>query len=172
MFPIATALGTGSSGVITFSSIPQTFTHLQLRMFARMDGAVVSFPSALRFNGDATSIYSIANIDGDGSTATSGGQTSVSLLYPGISAGGSAAANIYGASILDILDYTNTNKNKSTRCITGVDRNGAGNASVTIGLWSSTAAITSLSFLAPFGNWTALTRVDLYGISTANATGA
>jgi len=54
---IASASGTGSSGTITFSSIPSTYTHLQIRGIGRN-----SYPSTqvnVRFNSDTGSNYAI-----------------------------------------------------------------------------------------------------------------
>ena len=54
---IASATGTGSSGTITFSSIPQTYKHLQIRGIGRLDVVTGGVSTRIRLNGDTTSNY-------------------------------------------------------------------------------------------------------------------
>jgi hypothetical protein len=95
-----------------------------------------------QFNGDTGSNYRWHYLNGDGSSVSSGysgSDTRVALPR------GSAATNIFGAGVVDILDYANTTKNKVTRSIGGRDTNGAGQVDYNSGLWLNTAAITSIS---------------------------
>jgi len=177
---IARAVGSGGSGspsaIFSFSSIPQTFTHLQVRGFVRSTYAATEDTLyAYNFNNNGASTGSAYHTlfgNGTGVSAT-GGTGSFSSIV-GFIPGNTATANVYGQFILDILDYTNTNKNKTLRIITGYDNNGSG----TVGLFSNlpltlpgTSAITTMSFLCN-GNITADSRFDLYGISTSEVTGA
>jgi hypothetical protein len=68
---IATATGTGSSATITFSSIPSTYQHLQIRGIARATSGGETEPIDLRlyFNGLTTGIYSSHALYGNGSSA-------------------------------------------------------------------------------------------------------
>ena len=87
-------------------------------------------------------------------------------------AGNGASANVFGTQIIDILDYANTNKNKTIRSISGIDNNGSGDVSLTSNLWMNTAAITSFE-IGGFGvNLAAGSRIDLYGITSSSVTGA
>lgn len=172
MFPIASAVGTGSSGNITISNIPQTFQHLQIRIFARMDGGGAYFANASRFNGDTGTNYGIRFYGVETTTVSVSGSNGNTLFYSGVAAAGSSDARIYGATILDIYDYSSTTKTKAVRTFHGVNTNGNGAVGMNTGTWNSTAAITSFSLLASFGNWTNLTRVDVYGIGTSFQTGA
>jgi len=71
---IATATGTGSSGVITFSSIPSTYQHLQLRWIARTTDATSGFESILiRYNGVTSTSYGYHYIEANGSTVSAAG---------------------------------------------------------------------------------------------------
>jgi hypothetical protein len=65
---------------------------------------------------------------------------------------------------MDILDYANTNKYKTTRTLIGRDRNGAGIMLFHSGLYQSTNAITSLKFFPSTGNFAQYTQFALYGI--------
>ena len=171
--------GTNTSGAstYTFSSIPQTFTHLQLRVFARAGN--VSFTADtmyLRLNGvSAANNYAYHYLRGNGTSAISAGFANDSFMVIGNASSAAATAGIFGVAITDILDYTNTNKNKTIRTISGNDRNASSVddvAQLSGGLFLSTAAITSLTF----GFLTAAiadgSRIDLYGITTSQVTGA
>lgn len=166
---IATGTGTGSSNTITFSSIPQTFKHLQIRYIARMTGANTGYGFYLRVNGDSGSSYlrywargrqDAASIAGD-----NGFQTQMSIA--GVP-GANSSANIMGMGVIDIFDYTSTAKLKSFKYITGVDQNQSFSDTYTLagaGLWNSTSAITSLSFTGDDGSsLTTATKIYLYGI--------
>jgi hypothetical protein len=153
---IATVVSTGSSGTITFSSIPQTYTHLQLRIFT-----VNSQYGTVSFNGDTTSTnYRSHALVGTGLAASSVAYTNV-IYMPW----DSADSNNPYSEVIDILDYTNTNKNKVTRSLAGVDKNGgSGQVALTSGLWMSTAAITSISMVVNSGVFGTNSIFALYGI--------
>jgi hypothetical protein len=157
-----------------FTSIPQTFTHLQMRIFSRT-GTGYNFAQDflfMRFNSDAGNNYAQHGLEGDGSSATSYGAASQSFARLGNIPANSAASGLYGVSIVDILDYTNTNKNKTVRAIAGNDRNGAGTAGLYSSLWLSTAAITSITVGAANYFDAVGSRFDLYGITTSSVMGA
>jgi hypothetical protein len=176
MYPIASAT-LGSANTVSFSSIPQTFTHLQLRVFGRSQGGG-NATFNLQINGDSGANYGYGYhyLLGDGASAssgTAGSGSQTSIQFPNI-ASSSETSGVFGNVVIDILDYTNTNKNKVTRAIGGYDNNGSGKVQLTSGLWLSTAAITLLTFASSVSPYTfaAGTRFDLYGIQTSNATGA
>ena len=158
-----------------FVSIPQTFTHLQLRVTARgATGTAVEELMYSRPNNDtSTSNYRTHYLYGNGSSVFSGdyGTGRNYSLYQWI-AGNGASSNVFGTIIIDVLDYANTNKNKTIRSIAGIDNNGSGDVSLTSNLWINTAAITSFE-IGGFGvNLAAGSRIDLYGITTSQVTGA
>lgn len=164
---------TGSStGTITFDNIPQTFTHLQLRVFSRSSSAINSGSIYIRANSDSTTNYVYHELVGDGGGAGSGANTSMTVFFISRSAaGGNASANIFGTAIADFLDYNNTNKFKTMRSIAGQDRNGSGDVTMNSALWRSTNAITRFDVFGD-GNFVAGSRIDLYGITTSALTGA
>ena len=174
MFPIASTTVTGSSAQITFSSIPQTFTHLQVRITGRDASATLTNSAFVQYNGYGSTYPYYHNLTGNGTAAASNSGQTVLIPLPNFP-GANATANIVGSIILDILDYTNTNKNKTARAIGGCDLNGSGIVSLTSGFLDSTSAITSLTFGGAFTSPYALatgSRIDLYGISTSGVTGA
>jgi hypothetical protein len=152
-------LGT-STASITFSSIPQTYRHLQIRMLST-SGNTPSSGSTLRYNGDTTvGNYYAHNIQGDGATAAAYATASNSY-FPAVL--GNAATTGPAGGILDILDYTNTNKYKTSRYISSYDQNGSGYVVFGSNLWSSTAAITSI-VLTGNANFAQYTQAALYGV--------
>ena len=174
MFPIASqTVGSGGASSITFSSIPQTFTHLQIRGIGR---GTTSFSAGLsyymQFNGDTGNNYISHQVYGDGSTASSQasalrGNTLASQVF----ADSSAGSNVFGDVIVDILDYTNTNKNKTIKVLGGFDNNGSGRVSLNSSLWLNTNAITSI-VVSTDGNLVQYSSFQIYGIQSSPATGA
>lgn len=165
-YQIATTTLGSTTANITFSSIPQDYKHLQIRYFARTNRAAVGEDLAITFNADGANNYSWHYMDGNGSGATSGnGYTTSRMLVPGTPAA-SGTASTFGSAIVDILDYTNTNKYKTIKCIGGYDANGNGSVLLTSGCWQSSSAITSLTF-SPFtytNSFVQYTSAALYGI--------
>jgi hypothetical protein len=143
---IASVALTSTSSTITFSSIPATYKHLQIRSIATQGTGGSSgsdtFNTA-RFNGDSGSNYVSHYVGGDGSSAfASATGTSSSNCWFGIAT--SSTTSAFAANIIDILDYSNTNKYKTIRGLSGDDRNGAGFIILQSALWMSTAAISSI----------------------------
>jgi len=169
---IATANGTGSSSSITFSNIPQTYQHLQLRVMSRTTfGAVSDTMYAYNFNNSTASTNSATHlVYGDGATAAlatnSTGNYSAILGY---TTGANAISNTYGVAVVDFLDYSNTNKNKTIRSLFGWNDNGTTSQATFVGLQSvlpvalGTGAITSMTVLFN-GNITSASSFALYGI--------
>jgi hypothetical protein len=161
---IATFTGSGTPTSITFSSIPSTYKHLQIRMLARDSRAVTLEGYLIQFNGDTAANYSDHTLYGDGASAAAFANTSSTSMSPYAVASANASANVYGASVIDVLDYQNTNKYKTIRVLTGVDNNGSGVIGFSSGNWRSTSAVTSVTITAQVGNWQANSSFALYGI--------
>ncbi len=154
-----TTVGSGGTTSITFSSIPATYTHLQIRGFTISSSG--SFNIAVRFNSDTASNYWWHQFYGNGSVTGSnnaGALTTFMYMTP--------MEASPGASILDILDYTNTNKYKVLRGVGGVDTNGAGAVTMNSGMWNSTVAINSITLFG--GTYGQYSSFALYGIKGGN----
>ena len=157
-------VGSGGQSTITFSSIPGTYKHLQIRAIAKDSQASSSHSLRIQFNSDTGSNYTYHAVIGDGSSASAGALTSQTNLFPGFVMG-TTGTNVFAVSIHDILDYANTNKYKVIRTLSGVDNNGSGNMGLFSGLWINTNAITSITILpAASTNFTQYSQFDLYGI--------
>ena len=163
---IATANGTGASGVITFTGIPSTYKHLQLRYIARTTQSAPGYAytdTYLTFNSDTAANYSYHALMGSGSVASAYAGTSSNniIIYSTIA---TATADVFMGATLDILDYKDTNKYKTTRSLQGFDNNGGGNVFLLSGNWRSTSAITSITITAAANNFNAFSTFALYGI--------
>jgi hypothetical protein len=162
---IATATGTGSSGTITFSSIPSTYKHLQVRFNARTTRTGNFEGLLIRFNSDSGNNYAWHALNGSGSSATALADSTTSSGFTGYIATDNYSSNIMGTSIIDVHDYASTSKNKTVRTFTGFDSNGAGQVAVLSSLWMNTAALNSISIISSFGsNYTTDSTFSLYGI--------
>jgi hypothetical protein len=76
-----------------------------------------------------------------------------------------AGSNTYYTSVVDILDYKNTNKFKTMRSLDGYDNNGDGYVFLQSFLWRSTSAITDIQIsLGGGANITTASQFALYGI--------
>ena len=166
---IATATGTGSSGVITFSSIPSTYSHLQIRGIVRSTSATTGAPIAtlLTVNGNSTTTnYITHELTGNGSTASASSTTGVAGVYLNSTvARDNVASGLQGVLIIDLPDYTSTTKNKTFRALTGYDSNDTnGRINLQSGLFINTGAVTSITLTAEANNWTTTSTFALYGI--------
>lgn len=162
---IASATGTGSSGTITFSSIPSTYQHLQIRGNVIPSTANGTQVIGIQFN-SATSTYRHHYLSGNGSATEAGSGTTTSIRTLQQSALGSATYPV--PFVIDIHDYASTTKNKTTRHFIGQDSNNtgavAGSVELSSGLWVDTSAINSISILMINANFTTSSTVALYGI--------
>jgi hypothetical protein len=153
-----TTLGTTASSV-TFSSIAATYTHLQIRCMALLSASDNDY--RLQFNGDTAANYSRHFLYGDGTTVASSGTANETKILVGYNAATYTNAT---ASIIDILDYANTNKYKTVRSLAGADKNGGGYMFLMSGNWRNTAAVTSITLAPAAGTFNQYSSFALYGI--------
>jgi hypothetical protein len=165
-----TTVGAGGASTITFSSIPSTYKHLQIRYIDRNTRSTPGMGGSVRikFNSDSTSGNYYAH-------RLLGEPTSVySSAYAGSSEGAivsesmsdSVTSGIFSASIIDILDYADTSKYKTARTL------GGGNTNTTSGdevflyssLWQSTSAISTITLTITTYSFTQYSSFALYGI--------
>ena len=173
-------VGSGGSSTIDFTNIPQTFQHLQIRYIARGQNSPYAWDDGnVRLGGsggiDTGSNYSFHrfmgfkyatnNINVDGAA----NQTSMTV---GVAAGSGASADIFGCTIIDILDYSNSNKYTTIRGIYGVETNSTGTQThgyngISSGSWRNTAAVTDIRIFFGGGNAQQYSHFALYGIKAA-----
>ena len=157
-----TTLGSAAS-TITFSSISSAYTDL--RLVYTVQGTAASQLVFIRFNGDTSgsTLYSLTNLYGDGSTVTSSRNTSRSSWFD-IQNGMPSSGSTFAFGTIDIFSYAGSTY--KTGLLTGSnDQNGSGDVDRRVGLYSSTSAITSIT-LTPqaSGSFATGSSATLYGI--------
>ena len=149
--------GTSSTGV-TFTNISQEYKHLQLRV-TNSNSNPNGEAMVLKFNGDNSSVYNnhwLRGYNGNVITGWSGGQGTSGILLDN-------AYSQYASAVIDITDYSNSNKNTSVQAITGANFQYGGSL-LQSGLYDSTTAVSSILCSLFLGSVTAGTRVSIYGI--------
>jgi hypothetical protein len=150
----------GAPTTVTFSSIPSTYKHLQIRSIAAKGGTNDWF--YMTINGDTGTNYSWHLLYGQGTSAGSNNAAGQPAVLTSL---GYNSTTTFGASIIDILDYTNTGKYKTIKSFVGIDNNGSGEVYLNSGNWRSTSAISSITFTASSGTgFSNGTQYALYGL--------
>jgi hypothetical protein len=161
-------VGSGGASSISFTSIPSTFQHLQVRVLAQQTRATFGRGGyTLRFNSDTGSNYATHEVGGDGSSPIVSAASSSTSIFLGYL--GTTTAGYFGGTVIDVLDYANTNKNKTVRSLGGIDHNGlissfGGIVGLNSGLWMNTSAINSITINPDFSPFTQHSSFALYGI--------
>jgi len=159
-FPLATTTIASAAASYTFTSIPQTYTDLEI-VFSGSGTAAGNV--VLQYNNDSGSNYSFTELYGDGSSAASA-RNSSAQTYARV---GSVNTN-QSTAIAAIMNYSNTTTYKTS----------LGKAASTsyvdnyVSLWrgstgSATQAITSITVLVSGTTIAAGTTITLYGIAAA-----
>jgi hypothetical protein len=161
-------VGGGGAATVEFTSISGSYKHLQIRGIARNNSTSANDSEGLlvRYNG-ATSGYAWHALQGDGSSAFGISGTSQAFMYSGYTPTNGSTANAFGSFVIDILDYSDTNKYKTQRVLTGFDTNTAGNGRSMLwsGLYQNTSAVTSITLYSTASkNFTEYSSFALYGI--------
>lgn len=156
-----------SGSSITFNSIPSTYSHLQIRLIVR-DGTNTNSQYYLTFNGGASASYASHVLRGNGTSAFAAGfATNTEMRFAAQTT--ATTANIFGASIIDVIDYASTTKNKTVRSFNGYDNNTSdGWIYLVSSVWLSTSAVTSITITNANGSTLASgSTFALYGIKGA-----
>lgn len=164
-FESIATLNSPSGASFSLNSIPQTFKHLQLRYILRDTGSSGFAQGSITVNSSGASNMAYHKLSGDGATVTASAASSEgywSTLL--LAAMNSTTAGTFAAGIIDILDYTNTNKNKTMRILAGGDGNGSGQVLLGSGFVDSTTAISSITFYMAHSAAATNSQFALYGI--------
>jgi hypothetical protein len=154
-------VGSGGAANMEFTSIPQTYTDLLVKITARSDGSDTSIE--LSFNNN-TSNRTTRYVFGNGSTASSGNTTNMFITSSIVPS--TATASTFSNAELYIPNYAGSNNKSSS--VDGVSENNAtaSNMAFTANLWSDSAAITSIKlFPTGLSNFVQYSTAYLYGIS-------
>jgi hypothetical protein len=155
---ISTQVLTSSASSVTFSSIPATYKHLQIRAVARCNASGQRSIFA-RFNGNSGNNYARHTLYGDGSEVGSFAGVNQTALIVGECAGNSTGSNVYFPAVTDILDYASTSKNTTTKGLMEIPAIG-----LRSGLFINTAAVSSIELFPQTDSFVSGSRFSLYGI--------
>ena len=156
---------TSSASSITFSSLSAYATdykHLQIRAVMQDTSANTGLESiGVQFNGDTSSVYSRHTLKGNGSSVVSDNTTSFGSILI-VDASG-RESNVFGASVIDILDFS-ASKNTTIRALTGGNGSTSGGVNLTSGGYFNTAAVTSTTLIARGTAFAIGSRFSLIGV--------
>jgi len=166
-----TTVGAGGASSISFTSIPQTYKHLQIRGIARTnDAGQTQDIIGLRINSDTTTANYVSHriaADGTNKVAAAQAAGTYSSSWAGYATGVNGVASVFGATIIDLLDYTSTVKNKVGRTLAGNSQNNTTDNQIILGstLYISTNAVTTITLVPIFASgFVQYTSFALYGI--------
>ena len=157
-------VGSGGASSIDFTSIPSTYTDLCVKLSARYNDASVL--GRFRFNGDTGSNYSNRRLYGTGSSVASNSDSAQTSSYVfGLNDASNYTANTFSNAEFYIPNYAGSAYKSIS--IDAVSENNATEAYSTLqaGLWSNTAAITSIKIYQDSGLFVQYSTAVLYGIN-------
>lgn len=159
-------LGSDTASV-TFSSIPNTYTDLEIRISARGTLNDVIDLVNLTINNDSSALYSWTMVNGDGTAAQSNrtsGKTIADIRYID---GNNGTANTFGTTVIYIPSYT-VSQNKPFSAFSAQEQSSTNAQMANLALlYRSTSAITSLNFTPNGANFKTGSSFYLYGIKNS-----
>ena len=174
-------VGAAGASSVTFSGIPQTgYTDLVVKVSVRGTRAYAFDGAQIRFNGDTGNNYSYRDLLGEGGgTPASGSNTSRGIsdrIYlVNVMPAANATSNTFGSFDIYIPNYTSSNYKSVSVDAVGENNSGtAGDVANLLegGLWSSAAAITSITVGAYNASMTQYSTFYLYGVAKYGTTPA
>lgn len=161
---------TSNASSVTFTNLNNysDYKHLQIRLTSRFNYANAVLNSIyVQINNDTGANYRHHYLNGDGSSARSSSSSNATRMeIEEVLPGSDVTANIFGAAIIDFLDFSNPNKNTVMRYISGVPASSENDVILGGGLWVNTAAVTEIDLIpiASLGNFITGSRFSLYGV--------
>lgn len=155
-------VGAGGQSSISFTLIPATYKHLQIRAIAKSTGAATQ--GDLTLNSDTGNNYAWHQLFGSVSSIGADNSINRANIVGAVSLVNSSISSVFAGSIIDILDYAETNKFKTVRYLVGQDENASGVITFNSGLWRSTSAITTITITARSNSIAQYSSFALYGI--------
>lgn len=155
------------AATFTFSSIPGTYTNLELKCEGRGSNASANIGVSIQFNGDTGANYDLGTLQASNGSVTSSSTFGGASVNVGNMPGSSATANYSGGFNASIHYYTNTTFFKHV-LVDGSFMSSATGTAYFIqkfdNWWRSTSAITSLTVNTSAGNFVTGSVCNLYGV--------
>jgi hypothetical protein len=166
--PIQTVtVGSGGAAGIEFTNIPQTYTDLLIKISSRGTNAGTAVAYQISFNSN-TSNFSSRILGGNGSSVSSYSDQPRRI---GLTSAAGATASTFGNGEIYIPNYAGSNNKSYSADAVSENNATAAEAHIFAGLWSNTAAITSVTLTPQFDNFAQYSTATLYGIGGAKASG-
>jgi hypothetical protein len=172
-YQIATVTPTGPAEY-TFNNIPQTYDHLQIRVWAKDTRNPVYSGLSMQFNGDTGTNYWYAYPEIDQRTGAPwlyyDTASNVAQMFE--IPGNSNSTNYWGSGWTSIYSYSKTDRHKNVISVGGYravsDGSYEGFTVQSGSVWRNANAITSIKIMGSGGfSWISGTRISLYGIKGA-----
>ena len=165
---IQTVSLTTDTSSVSFTSIPQTFRHLQLRIVAK-NNTNNNTSLIMRMNNSSSTVYNGHYLVGDGNSAFSSGYNFAYVdlgIYTRMILAQTQDTNIFNAGIMDILDYANSSKNTTIKMFHGAAGSSGGGASIVLasGIYGQTTPVSSIQLFPDSNSFATGSRFSLFGI--------
>jgi hypothetical protein len=164
----AVTVGAGGAATIEFTSIPSTYTDLQVVYSVRESQTAAMLDLNFYFN-NSTSGYSEKMLYGSASAGSGSASTSGGLFNWGVGTGSNATANTFASGQFYIPNYAGSNNKSLGGDYVGETNATAANFNAHSGLWSNSAAITSIQIKPQSSSGTLVqySTAYLYGIKNS-----
>ena len=157
----------GGSAVITFLSIPSTFTDLCVKLSLRGADTGSYDVARMYFNGNQSISYSWKFIRGNGAAASSSSGSSTTGVFIGLVDCTGNTASTFSSQEVYIPNYLSSN-NKSLSIDNVMEQNGTtAYAELNAGLAPLTSAITSISIFTETSPVQQFSTAYLYGVKSS-----
>ena len=157
IIPLASFTLSSAQTDVVFTNIPNTYKHLQIRGIYKSSASGMQLACYFNNTTPSTWFHEIAGSGSGNATAYASNGSYIGIGY--------AEQNQFSAIVMDVLDYANTNKNKTVRTLTGIDNNGSGYIFMRSSTWPSNNAVSEIKISTTgANNFTQFTSFQLYGI--------
>ncbi len=163
----AQVVGAGGASTISFSAIPNTYTDLVIKLSIRDAAASTRSVAKLTFNGSSSGYSSIAvyGFNGTSTGSAAGGSTYIDWTY---AVGDTATASTFANNEIYIPNYAGSQNKSVSIDFTAENNSASANIlGLAAGLWSNSAAITSITLTPSTPNFLQYSTAYLYGVSNA-----
>jgi hypothetical protein len=162
-------VGSGGASSIDFNSIPGTYTDLLIKCSLRQSGytGVTWDWLKFRFNGSSATVYSSRDLEGAGTLgpATNTFTSQNGMVKLGLANSTTSSSNTFSSNDIYIPNYAGSYNKSAAGDGAHEDNTGAALCVMGAGLWSNTAAITSITLFPENGTaWVQHSSATLYGI--------
>ena len=164
--PIASVTLSSAQSSVTFSGIPQTYTDLVI-VGVGYNSTGDGYAPRFDFNSDTGNNYSFTQIGGNGSSASSTRSSNRANIPASWLTGWDTTSTEVGMFTTHIMNYSNTTTNKTVLSRGNQAAGTYPGTEAVVGLWRSTAAITSIRITADIATFASGSTFNLYGILSA-----